>query len=98
MTFLRSHHPAGLDERIRARLIAGYLPRNARSRYFVGPGDGGLCACCERAIADFSEQYDVERADAGEAARFVAMHRGCFDCWRDIAADAGKTAGDPAES
>jgi len=96
MAFTRSYGPRDLDEQIRERLVAGKLPGNPHARYSTAAGDGQLCVCCDRAIADFSLQYDVEWP--GDAmVRLIGMHRACFQCWRDIATELGSETSDGAE-
>jgi hypothetical protein len=74
--------PADLAGRIRKRIGNAALPRDSHTRYYAGAGDGQSCACCDQPIRDYGVQYDVEDP---VRVHFVAMHRNCFQVWRQVA-------------
>ena len=69
--------PPDEPEKIRAKLDAGTLPREASSKMFAGYGDGRPCDGCETPITNTQVEWEFDGPD-GQAYRF---HLGCAGLW-----------------
>ena len=76
----------GVNELIRAKILAGRLPPCEGFRLFGGAGDGAPCACCDRIISASELEFEVECPVGAKAT--LPMHLHCFEAWRALARSA----------
>ena len=70
-----------IRELIRARLLAGELPRNVQYPIFAGKGDGVHCVCCNRPVDSTQVLYEILSTDKHGDEAALPMHLPCFNAW-----------------
>jgi hypothetical protein len=68
---------ADAPNKVRDKMDAGILPREARRKMFAGFGTGEPCAACDVPILPAQVECEFEAAD-GRTCRF---HLGCAGLW-----------------
>lgn len=63
---------------IRAKILAGVLPKQDCSMTWYGSGRGGNCIACDQPI----EPGDLEiECDLPKGGGTITMHQRCYDIW-----------------
>lgn len=69
--------PDGLLEGIRQKILDGTLPKQNCRMTWYGPGTGGICVACERAIDPNEVEVECDLPGGGT----IRLHRACYDIW-----------------
>jgi hypothetical protein len=62
---------------IRAKILAGDLPKEHCRMTWWGPGTGGVCAACDQPIAADTVEVECDLPNGGT----IRLHRRCYDLW-----------------
>ena len=71
------NQPDGLLDGIRQKILDGTLPKQNCRMTWYGPGTGGICVACERAIGPEEVEVECDLPSGGT----IRLHRGCYDIW-----------------
>ena len=69
--------PPDAPKKIRDKMDAGELPREASSKMYAGFSKGNVCDGCETPILPAQVEYEFEAADG----RVIRFHVGCAGLW-----------------
>ena len=69
--------PPDAPKKIRAKVDAGDLPREAPGKMYAGFGTGEPCDGCETPILPAQVEYEFETAGG----RVIRFHLGCAGLW-----------------
>jgi hypothetical protein len=69
--------PLDATQKIREKMDAGVLPRDAPPKMYAGYGKGEPCAGCETPILPAQVEYEFEAGDG----RTIRFHLGCAGLW-----------------
>ena len=66
-----------LRSAIRAKILAGDLPKEHCRMTWYGPGTGGICVACEQCILNGDLEVECDLPQGGT----IRLHRTCYDIW-----------------
>jgi hypothetical protein len=69
--------PADAANKVRDKMDAGILPRDAPRKMYAGFGTGEPCVACDMPILPAQVEYEFEAADR----RTFRFHLGCAGLW-----------------
>lgn len=69
--------PDDVLREIRRKILAGVLPKETCHMTWYGPGTGGVCVACERAIDPNEVEVECDLPGGGT----IRLHRTCYDIW-----------------
>lgn len=70
-----------IRELIRARLLAGELPRNVQYQIFAGKGDGAHRVCRNWPVDSTQVLYEIRSTNRHGDEAALPMHLPCFNAW-----------------